>query len=117
MISTLVNTRLIKRHIYLEQRKEENCKGHLVKVAKERMLKSLRRLDSIATDESLSAVERMEAERLRGDIVIALVKIELEGPRIIYETSRRLYDHIYRQQQQQQLNNGNIAAAVEPSRQ
>ena len=57
----------------------------------------------------------MEAERLRGDIVIALVKIELEGPRIMYETSRRLYDHLYRQQQQ--LNNGNIAAAVEPSRQ
>ena len=32
----------------------------------------------------------MEAERLRGDIVIALVKIELEGPRIMHDTSRRL---------------------------
>jgi hypothetical protein len=88
-----------------------------IRLAKERTLKSLRRYDTIAADESLSAAERMEAERWRGDIVITLAKIELEGPRIMYETSRRLYDHLYRQQQQHQLNNGNIAAAVEPSRQ
>jgi DNA-binding CsgD family transcriptional regulator len=34
-----------------------------IRLAKERTLKSLRRYDAIATDESLSAVERMEAER------------------------------------------------------
>jgi len=32
----------------------------------------------------------MEAEKLRGDIVIALVKIELEGPRIVHDTFRKL---------------------------
>jgi DNA-binding CsgD family transcriptional regulator len=61
-----------------------------IRLAKERTLKSLRRYDAIAADESLSAVERMEAERLRGDIVIALVKIEIEGPRIVHDTLRRL---------------------------
>jgi hypothetical protein len=103
---------------YFEQQDNESIATE-IRLAKERTLKSLRRYDAIAADESLSAAERMEAERWRGDIVIALAKIELEGPRIMYETSRRLYDHQYRQQkQQQQLNNGNIAAAVvEPSRQ
>jgi DNA-binding CsgD family transcriptional regulator len=101
---------------YFEKQDNESIATE-IRLAKERTLKSLRRYDAIAADERLSAVERMEAERLRGDIVIALVKIELEGPRIMYETSRRLYDHLYRQQQQQQLNNGNIAEAVEPSRQ
>jgi hypothetical protein len=61
-----------------------------IRLAKERTLKSLRRYDAIAADESLTATERMEAERLRGDIVIALVKIELEGPRIVHDTLRRL---------------------------
>jgi DNA-binding CsgD family transcriptional regulator len=61
-----------------------------IRLAKERTLKSLRRYDAIAADESLSAVERMEAERFRGDIVIALAKIELEGPRIVHDTLRRL---------------------------
>ncbi|MGH9926270.1 MAG: hypothetical protein ACREAS_10365 [Nitrososphaera sp.] len=61
-----------------------------VRLAKERTLKSLRRYDAIAADESLSAAERMEAERCRGDIVIALVKIEIEGPRIVHDTFRRL---------------------------
>jgi hypothetical protein len=101
---------------YFEKQDNESIATE-IRLAKERTLKSLRRYDAIAADESLSAAERMEAERLRGDIVIALVKIELEGPRIMYETSRRNYDHLYRQQQQQQLNNGNIAAAFEPSRQ
>ena len=31
----------------------------------------------------------MEAERLRGDIVIALAKIEIEGPRIVHDTFRK----------------------------
>ena len=31
------------------------------------------------------------------DIVIALVKIEVEGPRIVHDTSRRLYDRLYKQ--------------------
>jgi glutamyl/glutaminyl-tRNA synthetase len=102
---------------YFEKQDNESIATE-IRLAKERTLKSLRRYDTIAADESLSAAERMEAERCRGDIVIALAKIELEGPRIMYETSRSLYDHLYRQQrQQQQLNNGNIAAAVEPSRQ
>ena len=65
-----------------------------IRLAKERTLKSLRRYDSIAADESLSAVERMEAERLRGDIVIALAKIEIEGPRIVHDTFRRVNGHL-----------------------
>jgi type I site-specific restriction endonuclease len=101
---------------YFEKQDNESIATE-IRLAKERTLKSLRRYDAIAADESLSAAERMEAERWWGDIVIALAKIELEGPRIMYETSRRLYDHQYGQKQKQQLDNGNIAAAFEPSRQ
>jgi hypothetical protein len=64
-----------------------------IRLAKERTLKSLRRYDAIASDESLSAAERMEAERLRGDIVIALVKIELEGPRIVHDMLKRVFSN------------------------
>jgi hypothetical protein len=49
-----------------------------IRLVKDRTLKSLRWYDAIAADESLSAVERMEAERCRGDIAIALVKIRME---------------------------------------
>jgi DNA-binding CsgD family transcriptional regulator len=78
-----------------------------IRLAKERTLKSLRRYDAIAADESLSAVERMEAERLRGDIVIALVKIEMEGPRIVRDTVRKFYGQLQAKQQQHELNNNN----------
>ena len=81
---------------YFEKQDNESIATEIV-VAKERTLKSLRRFDAIAADESLSADERMEAERCRGDIVIALVKIEIEGPRIVHDTSRRLYDRQYKQ--------------------
>ncbi len=74
---------------YFEKQDNESIATE-IRLAKERTLKSLSRLDAIASDESLSAAERMEAERLRGDIVIALVKIELEGPRIVHDTFRRL---------------------------
>ena len=47
-----------------------------------RYKKSLRRCDLVAADVGLSATERMEAERCGTDIVIALVKIEIEGPRM-----------------------------------
>jgi DNA-binding CsgD family transcriptional regulator len=80
-----------------------------IRLAKERTLKSLRRYDAIAADESLSAVERMEAERLRGDIVIALVKIEIEGPRIVYDTLRRFNGQL---QAKQKLELNNIDSRV-----
>jgi IS30 family transposase len=102
---------------YYEKQDNESIATE-IRLAKERTLKSLRRYDAIAADESLSAVERMQAERLRGDIVIALVKIEMEGPRIVHGTLRRLYDRPLKEQQhrQQQLNNINATAAVvEPS--
>ncbi len=60
-----------------------------IRLAKERTLKSLRRLDAMAADETLSAAERLEAERCRADVVIALVKIETEGPRIVQAMSKR----------------------------
>lgn len=85
---------------YFEKQDNESIAAE-IRLAEERTLKSLRRYDAIAADKSLSAAERMEAERLRGDIVIALAKIEIEGPRIVHDTSRRLYDRLYRQQQQQ----------------
>ncbi len=78
---------------YFEQQDNESIATE-IRLAKERTLKSLRRYDSIAADESLSAYERMEAERLRGDIVITLAKIELEGPRLIYDTSRKFYGQL-----------------------
>jgi hypothetical protein len=103
---------------YFEQQDNESIATE-IRVAKERTLKSLRRYDAIAADESLSAAERMEAERCRLDTVITLVKIETEGPRIVHVTSRRLYDPLYMQQHhhhQQQLYKGNATtAAVEPS--
>jgi hypothetical protein len=83
-----------------------------IRLAKERTLKSLRRYDAIAADESLSAVERMEAERLRGDIVIALVKIEMEGPRIVRDTVRKFYGQLQAKQQQHELNNNNNDSRV-----
>jgi hypothetical protein len=64
-----------------------------MRLAKERTLKSLRRLDAIAADESLSAAERLAAERYRNDVVILLAKIEITGSRAMDVTSRRLpYD-------------------------
>jgi IS30 family transposase len=101
---------------YFEQQDNESIATE-IRLAKERMLKSLRRFDSIAADESLSAAERMEAERNRIEVVIHLARIEVEGPRIVHDTYKRLYDHLYKQQdyQQPQLNNGNATAAVEPS--
>jgi hypothetical protein len=72
-------------------------------LAKERMLKSLRRFDGMAADENLSPDDRMEAEKCRVDIVIHLAKIEVEGPRIVQTTLRRFYDHLEKQQQQQQF--------------
>src|SRR5688572_24865533 len=98
---------------YFEKQDNESIATEIM-VAKERTLKSLRRFDAIAADESLSADERMMAERNRIEVVIHLAKIEVEGPRILHDTSRRLYDRLYRQQLQQ-LNSGNISAAVEPS--
>jgi glutamyl/glutaminyl-tRNA synthetase len=89
---------------YFEKQDNESIATE-IRLAKERTLKSLRRYDAIAADKSLSAVERMEAERLRGDIVIALVKIELEGPRIIHDTSRKFYGQLQAKQKQQELNN------------
>ena len=82
---------------YFEKQDNESIATEIM-VAKERTLKSLRRLDAIAADESLSADERMEAEKCRVDIVVHLAKIEVEGPRILHDTSRRLYDRLYRQE-------------------
>ena len=31
------------------------------------------------------------------DVIISLAKIEVEGPRIVHDTSRRLYDRLYKQ--------------------
>jgi hypothetical protein len=59
----------------------------------------------------------MEAERCRADIVIALVKIEIEGPRIVHDTFRRFYGHLQAKQQQQYFNNdndGRVHGAFEP---
>ena len=100
---------------YFEKQDNESIATE-IRLAKERMLKSLRRFDSIAADETLSAAERMEAERYRMDVVVHLAKIEVEGPRIVHDTSRRLYDRLYKQQpQQQQFNNNGNAAVVKPS--
>ncbi len=70
-------------------------------MAKEEMLKSLRRFDEEAADENLSPAERMESERNRVDVVIHLAKIEGEGLRIVHDTSTRFYDRLLRQQHQQ----------------
>jgi DNA-binding CsgD family transcriptional regulator len=76
---------------YFEKQDNESIATE-IRLAKDRMLKSLRRLDSIAADESLSAYERMEAERNRIEVVIHLAKIEVEGPRIVHDTLRRFHD-------------------------
>ena len=102
---------------YFEQQDNESIATEM-RLVKERMLKSLRRLDAMAADESLSATEILEAEIYRNDVVILLAKIEVNGSRILHNTYKRLYDRLYKEQdyqQQQQLNNGNATAAVEPS--
>ncbi len=76
---------------YFEKQDNESIATE-IRLAKERTLKSLRRLDAMAADESLSAAERLEAERYRNDVVILLAKIETEGPRIVHDTYRRLYE-------------------------
>jgi DNA-binding CsgD family transcriptional regulator len=82
---------------YFEKQDNESIATE-IRVAKERTLKSLRRFDAIAADETLSPTERMESERNRMDVIISLAKIEVEGPRIVHDTSRRLYDRLYKQQ-------------------
>jgi DNA-binding CsgD family transcriptional regulator len=77
---------------YFEKQDNESIATE-IRLAKERMLKSLRRFDSIAADDTFSAAERMEAERNRIEVVIHLAKIEVEGPRIVHDTSRRFYEH------------------------
>jgi hypothetical protein len=47
---------------YFEKQDNESITTE-IRLAKERTLKSLRRYDAIAADESLSAVQRREAER------------------------------------------------------
>jgi glutamyl/glutaminyl-tRNA synthetase len=47
---------------YIEKQDNESIATE-IRLAKERTLKSLRRYDAIAADESLSAVQRREAER------------------------------------------------------
>ena len=76
---------------YFEKQGNESIATE-IRLAKDRTLKSLRRYDAIAADQSLSAAEQMEAERCRADIVIALVKIEVEGPRIVHDTLRRFFE-------------------------
>jgi hypothetical protein len=77
---------------YFEKQDNESIATEM-RLAKERTLKSLRRLDAIAADESLSAAERLAAERYRNDVVILLAKIEITGSRAMDVTSRRLpYD-------------------------
>jgi DNA-binding CsgD family transcriptional regulator len=78
---------------YFEQQDNESIATE-IRLAKERMLKSLRRFDEIAADESLTATEKMEAERNRIEVVIHLAKIEVEGPRIVHDTYKRLYDRL-----------------------
>jgi glutamyl/glutaminyl-tRNA synthetase len=82
---------------YYEKQDNESIATE-IRVAKERILKSLRRFDGMAADENLSPADRMEAEKCRVDIVVHLAKIEVEGPRIVHDTSRRLYDRLYKQQ-------------------
>lgn len=83
---------------YFEQQDNEAIATE-IRLAKERTLKSLRRLDAMASDETLSAAERLEAERYRNEVVVLLAKIEIEGPRIVHDTSRRLYDRSFKQLQ------------------
>jgi IS30 family transposase len=76
---------------YFEKQDNESIATE-IRLAKERILKSLRRFDGMAADENLSPPDRMEAERCRVDIVVHLAKIEVEGPRIVHDTLRRLYE-------------------------
>jgi hypothetical protein len=78
---------------YFEKQDNESIATE-IRLAKERVLKSLRRFDAIAADESLSAADRMEAERNRVDAVIHLARIEVEGPRIVHDTSRKFYGQL-----------------------
>jgi hypothetical protein len=49
----------------------------------------------MADNENRKADIRMEAQRVAGDIAIALLKLEREGPRIIEQGGRQLVDKLY----------------------
>jgi DNA-binding CsgD family transcriptional regulator len=76
---------------YFEKQDNESIATE-IRLAKERILKSLRRFDGMAADENLSPADRMEAEKCRVEVVIHLAKIEVEGPRIVHDTLRRFYE-------------------------
>jgi hypothetical protein len=61
---------------------------------KDRLLKSYMWYDAMANNENMKADIRMEARRDAIDVALALVKLEIEGPRLI-EEGRRLVEKLY----------------------
>jgi hypothetical protein len=52
-------------------------------IFKDRMLKSYKRLIAIANNDNIKADTRMQAENYALEVAVAVLKLELEGPRII----------------------------------
>jgi hypothetical protein len=64
-------------------------------ILKDRWLKSYRWYIAMADNENMKADIRMEAQRIAGDIAMALLELEREGPRIIEQGGRQLVDKLY----------------------
>jgi hypothetical protein len=52
-------------------------------VLKERLTNAYRRLATMASDETVSPRDRIEAEKAGCEVALALVKLQLEGPVIL----------------------------------
>jgi hypothetical protein len=89
----MVKIHQIDQALFAEQEKKTITTE--IGIFKDRLLKSYRWYIAMADNENMKADIRMEAQRVAGDIAIALLKLEKEGPRIIEQGGRRLVDKLY----------------------
>lgn len=76
------------RALFVEQEKKTLITE--IGVFKDRLLKSYRWYIAMADNENIKADIRMEARRDASEVAYTLVKLEIEGPRIIEEERRFL---------------------------
>jgi hypothetical protein len=70
-----------QKRIELAKKNKETLATHIL-LLRERMLQSIRNCQNIALDPKVSAKDRIQAERLKLETSIAIVKLEVEGTTI-----------------------------------
>lgn len=89
----------IDKALFLEQEKESRASE--VGIFKDRLLKIYRWFMAMADNKEINPSFRMEAQRNAGDVALALIILEFEGPEIIQK--RGLLDNLYRNSSYQRL--------------